>query len=63
MKYDFKRIETAVKLLQKAGFGFGEEGAGPGAFYDFNSVAARTPEPGGREHRPAPLIRPTWSCR
>ena len=47
MKYDFKRIETAVKLLQKAGFGFGKEGAGPGAFYDFNSVAARTPDPAG----------------
>jgi hypothetical protein len=47
MKYDFKRIETAVKLLQRAGFGFGKAGAGPGAFYDFNSVAARTPNPAG----------------
>ncbi len=47
MKYEFKRIETAVKLLQKAGFGFGKPGAGPGAFYDFNSVAARTPDPAG----------------
>jgi len=47
MRYKFKRIETAVKLLEQAGFGFGEQGAGPGAFYDFNSVAARTPDPPG----------------
>ena len=47
MRYSFKRIETAVKQLQKAGFGFGEEGAKPGAFYDFNSVARRTPNPAG----------------
>ena len=47
MRYSFKRIETAVKLLKQAGFGFGEAGAQPGAFYNFNSVAARTPDPPG----------------
>jgi len=47
MRYSFKRIETAVKQLKTAGFGFGEQGATPGAFYDFNSVAARTPDPAG----------------
>ena len=47
MKYSFKRIETAVKMLEKAGFGFGKKGAEPGAFYDFNSVAKRTPDPAG----------------
>ncbi|MDQ3586872.1 MAG: hypothetical protein M3433_01925 [Actinomycetota bacterium] len=47
MRYSFTRIETAVKLLKKAGFGFGEEGAKPGAFYEFNSVNKRTPDPAG----------------
>jgi len=47
MKYSFTRIETAVKMLQKAGFGFGKKGSEPGAFFDFNSVARRTPDPAG----------------
>ncbi len=41
----FTRIDVAVAQLQGAGFGFGEEGATPGAFYEYDEVAARTPEP------------------
>jgi hypothetical protein len=47
MKYAFTKIETAPKLLQKAGFGFGKKGAGAGAFYEFDQVRKRTPNPGG----------------
>ena len=47
MKYKFTGINHAVKLLLKAGFGFGKEGAGPGAFYDFDEVQKRTPAPSG----------------
>ncbi len=32
-------------MLQKAGFGFGKKGAVPGAFYNFNEVRKRTPNP------------------
>ena len=45
MRYSFSKIETAVALLQKAGFGFGKRGKGPGAFYDFKDVRKRTPNP------------------
>ncbi|MDQ3090223.1 MAG: hypothetical protein M3R46_00890 [Actinomycetota bacterium] len=41
----FTRIDAAVEQLQGAGFGFGEEGASPGAFYEYDEVSARTPEP------------------
>lgn len=42
----FTRIDQAVVQLQKAGFGFGEMGASPGKFYEYDEVSARTPEPG-----------------
>jgi len=32
-------------MLQKAGFGLGKQGKTPGAFYDFNDVRKRTPNP------------------
>jgi hypothetical protein len=41
----FYRIDQAVEQLQAAGFGFGEQGQGPGAFYDFDEVRRRTPDP------------------
>ena len=47
MRYSFTKIETAVAMLQKAGFGFGKRGKGPGAFYDFKDVRKRTPNPRG----------------
>jgi hypothetical protein len=43
----FYEITDAVDLLKKAGFGFGEQGAGPGAFYEFDEVRRRTPDPSG----------------
>jgi hypothetical protein len=39
----FTDILDAAAQLQKAGFGFGTEGKGPGKFYDFNVVSKRTP--------------------
>ena len=45
MRYSFTNITTAVSQLKKAGFGFGERGAAPGHFYDFNSIRRRTPNP------------------
>ena len=41
----FVRIEGAVAQLQAAGFGFGQPGAAPGRFYDFDTVSRRTPTP------------------
>jgi hypothetical protein len=41
----FIYIETAVERLQAAGFGFGAPGAGPGKFYEFDTVKAQTPNP------------------
>jgi hypothetical protein len=41
----FTKIEHAVTLLQKAGFGFGAKGKGPGRFYEFDKVSKLT------EHR------------
>ena len=43
----FYDIRQAVAQLEAAGFGFGEQGAGPGAFYEFSEVSARTPNPPG----------------
>ena len=46
MAYRFRKIETAVKRLQTAGFGFGAKGSGrPGQFYNFDTVSKRTPNP------------------
>ncbi len=39
----FFKITDAVTILQGAGFGFGEQGATPGAFYDYDEVSQRTP--------------------
>jgi hypothetical protein len=39
----FYKIGDAVTQLESAGFGFGKPGASPGAFYDYDSVSARTP--------------------
>jgi len=41
----FTDITVAAQQLQEAGFGFGEEGASPGKFYDFDEVKTRTPQP------------------
>ena len=43
----FYQITDAVARLEKAGFGFGKAGAAPGAFYEFDQVSARTPNPAG----------------
>lgn len=42
----FTDITVAVEQLQAAGFGFGEQSAQPGCFYDFRDVRRRTPNPG-----------------
>jgi len=47
MRYSFSKIETAAKRLEQAGFGLGTQGATPGAFYHFNQVRQRTPNPAG----------------
>ena len=41
----FRKITSAVAILEKLGFGFGKPGAMPGAMYDFNQVSKRTPDP------------------
>jgi hypothetical protein len=40
----FYRITQAVEVLQAAGFGFGQQGATPGNFYEFGEVSQRTPD-------------------
>jgi hypothetical protein len=46
MRYSFSKIEDAVSRLEKAGFGFGQKGSkSPGAFYEFDQVRKRTPNP------------------
>ena len=45
MKYKFTGINAAPRILTQKGFGFGTEGAKPGAFYDFDDVKKRTPAP------------------
>ena len=42
-KPGFRTVTDAAVQLQAAGFGFGAEGAMPGAFYDFDEVSKRTP--------------------
>jgi len=44
-KPGFRRIETAVKYLEAAGFGFGKAGSLPGQMYDYDVVSKRTPNP------------------
>ena len=39
----FYKITDAVTILESAGFGFGKASSKPGAFYDYDTVAARTP--------------------
>ena len=41
----FYRIDEAVTRLKAAGFSFGEQGATPGAFYEYDEVSRRTPNP------------------
>lgn len=41
----FYDITGAVTQLEAAGFGFGKEGNKPGVFFEFDAVAARTPDP------------------
>jgi hypothetical protein len=43
----FYKITDAVTVLEAAGIGFGKEGQGPGAFYEFADVSRRTPDPAG----------------
>jgi hypothetical protein len=49
--YAFHNVLEAVAELEKAGFGFGKKGKGPGQFYDFDSVKSRTPNPSGVDSR------------
>ncbi len=39
----FYKITDAVTILESVGFGFGKQGSRAGAFYDYDTVAARTP--------------------
>lgn len=39
----FFKITDAVTVLEAAGFGFGKQSNRPGAFYDYDAVATRTP--------------------
>ena len=41
----FYKITDAVTLLESVGFGFGKQGSKAGAFYDYDAVAVRTPQP------------------
>lgn len=43
----FTDVNVAAQQLQNAGFGFGEKGATPGRFYQFDEVKQRTPQPKG----------------
>lgn len=53
MKYKFTNINHAPAILQSKGFGFGKEGASPGAFYDFDEVKKRVPSvPGVNTFKP-----------
>jgi hypothetical protein len=53
MRFAFDNITTAPRLLQRAGFGFGAQGSEPGAFYEFDEVRRRTPNPQGVNTREA----------
>ena len=39
-------IRQCVVQLEGAGFGFGKEGSKPGAFFEYDEVSKRTPDPG-----------------
>ena len=41
----FYEITDAVRILESLGFGFGRQGSRAGAFYDYDAVAPRTPDP------------------
>lgn len=41
----FTKPHGAIASFEKAGFGFGSQGATPGAFYDFDTVRQQTPNP------------------
>ncbi len=43
----FYEITEAVTILEGAGFGFGKQGSAAGAFYEFDEVRQRTPDPAG----------------
>ena len=43
----FYQITDAVTQLEAAGFGFGKPGSKAGAFYDYDEVSRRTPDPAG----------------
>jgi hypothetical protein len=43
----FYQITEAVAQLEAAGFGFGKAGSAPGAFFEFDEVSQRTPDPAG----------------
>lgn len=48
----FRRIESAVAALEARGIGFGKQGSvSPGAFFEFDEVSARTPDPAGLSTR------------
>jgi hypothetical protein len=40
--YRYKSMSAIVGELEKAGFGFGKQGAAPGAFYDFPGNPLKT---------------------
>ncbi len=40
----FCRMTDAVTQLQSLGFGFGQQGQTPGAFYEFDEASRRTPD-------------------
>lgn len=40
-----RTVGGIVGILQELGFGFGEQGATPGSFYEYDEVSQRTPNP------------------
>ena len=56
MRVEFFDINEAVTRLQAAGFGFGEKGAPPGRFFNFDNVRERTPtDPDVNTPDPTPI--------
>jgi len=56
MAVEFFDILEAVTRLKKAGFGFGEKGARPGRFFNFDNVRRRTPtDPDVNTPDPTPI--------
>jgi hypothetical protein len=41
----FTTASGAIRQFEAAGFGFGAKGQAPGAFYDFDAAAKKTPNP------------------